>query len=115
MPATRTLPTRDDPAGLDQLDAHDGVLVEEAPGGREVGADASNHRCQVDHGIGTEVLEHPVDRCALTQVVVTAPDGYGTGSMRGEFLAHVAAEEASSPGDQDRLAFDVHWQVSISA
>ena len=70
---------------LDQLDAHDRVLVEVAAGIGHVGADAADHRGEVYHHVGTGVREHANDVLAFGEVVLGAPrheDVLGSASLK---------------------------------
>ena len=58
--------------GLDQLDAHDRVLVEEPARVLAVGADPADDGREVDDDVGPTVGERPLDVGAATQVVVAA-------------------------------------------
>ena len=61
VPSATNLPTPGQPRLLDELDAHDRVVVEVAAGVRHVGADAADDRGQVDDHVGPGVREHAHD------------------------------------------------------
>ena len=97
-----------DPAGLQQLDAHERVLVEEPARLVPVGADPADHRGQVHDRVGAGVGQHPVDLGPPAQVVAGPAEGEHLGAVALQLGGDVAAEEAGAPGHDDGGAGDPH-------
>jgi hypothetical protein len=56
--------------GFDELDAHDGVVVEEAAGVGPIGADATYDRGQVNHNLRPMFREETLDGVAAREIVI---------------------------------------------
>src|SRR5262249_46425737 len=89
---------------LDQVDAHDGVFVEEPPRGSQVRADPAHDPGHVDDDVGPRVAEAP---CGLDRIPKVVLGGGGRGEPGRisllQPLDEEAAEETRSARDQDLL------------
>ena len=70
MPAATSFGRPRQAALLEELQAHHGVLEEEAPRVVAVGADAAHPRRQVDHEVGPRVGEQAPHGVAIDEVVL---------------------------------------------
>ena len=96
----------DGPAALlDQLDAHQRVVVKEGSRRRHVGADAANDRGEVHDDIRARFGEGRADRIAFAQVTLRRTRGeHGRDVAVGELFKHLRTEEPRSAGDENALA-----------
>ncbi len=95
------------PGLFHELDAHEGVVVEEAARVGPVGADAAADRGQVDDDVGPGDLEEPADGAAVAEVEVSTAGGEDVGrAVLFQFVAERLAEEASPAGDNDASSLE---------
>ena len=97
-------------ARLDELDAHEGVVVEEAAGVEAVGADAPDLRREVDDDVRAGELEEHLDVVGDEEVEL----GHGrreddVARNGAQPLDEVAPEEAVAAGDEDSGGCG-HWR-----
>src|SRR5512145_3103579 len=86
---------------LDELDAHDGVVVEEPAWVLSVGADTTDRRRQVDDDVRAAIGQEPRHLVALAEIAVAAAGGDDLFRPRVAKPGDDArAEESSAPGDQ---------------
>ena len=82
--------------------AHHDVLVEEVGRRVLVGADAADQPREVQHDVHLDVLKESLDVDFTSQVVVsTAHDDHLSAALVSQRLDDMAAEKASTAGDQD--------------
>ena len=90
------------PRLLDQLEAHDRVVVEEAARMHPVRADAADDGRGVDDAVGPRVGEAARDRAGLAQVdVLRARGEQRRGALAFQARDEMAPEEAAAAGDED--------------
>src|SRR5882724_9887395 len=92
-------------AGLfNQLNAHDGIFVEELPGMFTVCADAANHGREMQHHRRLRVFEEASDRFPIEQIAITAARHKNIcAAARFESRNDERAEETGAAGDNDPL------------
>ena len=104
------------PSALDQLDAHDRVVIEESAGVLSVGAYPAHHSRKMDYQIWLAVGQRPVDVGEPAQVVVLDLwDEHLSGSGILQTGHNDRAQEACPARDHDPLALPEDAQGSISA
>jgi len=85
---------------LDELEAHDGAVVEEPAGVVLVGRDAADHGGEVDDDVGPRVGEEPADRVPVAQVVVRrARHGDLPAAARPQLVHHERPQKPRPAGD----------------
>ena len=90
------------PRALHEVDAHDGVVVEEGAWMLAIGADAAHHRGQVDDHVRSPVRERlPYPRNGPQVVLCAARDEDIGHPGRPEPLDHRPSQEAGAAGHHD--------------
>ena len=96
-------------ARLDELDAHDGVVVEEAAWIGAVGADASDDRGEMDDDLWAVLLEQTFDVRSGSEIVVFAPGHKDViAALFSQLFDEVRAEESGAAGHDQMLLPQVH-------
>jgi hypothetical protein len=103
------------PGLLDQLDAHDGVFVEELPGMIAIGADPADNRGQVQDQCWLRVFEQAGDGAAIPQIAVPRSGNDNVGATPClETLDDEGAEKPCAAGDNDSLIFpEIHSVTKV--
>src|SRR5947209_12372261 len=90
------------PGVLDELDAHDRVLVEKTPRVLAVRTDPADHRGEVEHHLGALAAHQRVDRTGVRQIAVAA-------ARHHDLLAAAAAQHLHDRrAEKPRAARDQH-------
>ncbi len=89
---------------LDDLDAHDRVVIEERSRIVPVRSDAANPSGEVNDQIRPLVFVHSCDVGLLGQVVLGAREGEDLGLQRLYEANHLPAKKAVAPGHRDALS-----------
>ena len=99
-------------AALNQLDPHQGVLVEEPAGAVPIRADAADQRGRVNHQLGMEFAKQPFDIVLARQIAIFI-EGHGNlaASDLPQPFHNVRAKEAGAPGSQDALRSQIMSRV----
>ena len=99
-------------AALNQLDPHQGVLVEEPSGAVPIRADAADQRGRVNHQLGMEFAKQPFDIVLARQIAIFI-EGHGNlaASDLPQPFHNVRAKEAGAPGSQDALRSQIMSRV----
>ena len=90
------------PSGLlDQLQPHDGVVIEKLPRMAAIGADPPHHGGQVYHQIRACLVQELDNRGLVPQVeVAAAGHDDGSAALRLQLPHHMGPQEAGPPGHQ---------------
>jgi hypothetical protein len=87
---------------LHQLDAHDEVFVEEAPGVLAISADPADHGRKMDNHLWPHLAHQLRDRLRLAQIVLAGTrSGDVVKSGARQFFDHKTPEKPRTAGDQE--------------
>src|ERR1019366_4848631 len=93
-----------DAGGLNELDAHDGVVIEETAGVLAVGADAAYDGSQVDQDLRLVFGEEALDGVGSGEIIFGVKRNKDVAAALAlELFDQVAAEEPGAAGDHDAL------------
>jgi capsular polysaccharide biosynthesis protein len=99
-------------AALNQLNTHEGVLVEKPSGVVPIRADAANQSGRVNNQVGMKFAKQLFDIILAREVeIFTAGRRDPAASDLPQPLHNVGAKEAGAPGNQDALGFQIMFHV----
>jgi hypothetical protein len=103
------------PCFFDQLNAHDGVVIEEGTRVQPVGSNTAYNGCKVDDDLGMQVVKHALYVDTITEIVVMINKWNDVcRAMFLQFLDKVTAKETPSTRDNNLFRGEVKHTYFIS-
>jgi hypothetical protein len=105
-----------DAGGLNELDPHDGVVIEETAGVLAVGTDAAHDGSQVDQDLGRVFGEEALDGVDSGEIIFGVKRNKDVAAaLASELFDQMAAEEPGAAGDHDALVVKMNHEFLSSA
>jgi hypothetical protein len=103
------------PCFLDELNAHDGIVVEEGTGVQPVGSNAAYNGCKVDDDVRMQVVKHASYLGTITKIIVMVSEWDDLGRpVLLQFLDEVSAQEAPATRDNDLSVGEIEHSYFVS-